>query len=114
MWVLTFLSAVADVIGIIRIVHFFRKNWSQWTGADGTAGEGLRSKHYRIRTDIEFDNRLPEPVDIYWINYEGGRQKYHTLRPGETLIQKTFVTHPWVITRVSDGKEVHRIIAHVY
>ena len=76
-------------------------------------GEQLRSKHSHTQTEIEFENRLAEPVDIYWINYEGGREKYYTLRPGETRRQQTFVTHPWIIETVSDGTEVHRIIVDV-
>jgi hypothetical protein len=89
----------------------FLSRYSGETNIETGEGESLRSKHAYTRTEIEFDNRLSEPVDIYWINYQGGREKYHTLPSMQTKRIKTFVSHPWIIEKVSDGQEVRRIIA---
>ena len=88
----------------------FMSNYSGAADIRTTGGKPLRSKHNYTKTEIEFENRLTEPVDIYWINYQGGRQKYYTLPPNQTRRQETFVTHPWIIEKVSSGEEVRRIV----
>jgi hypothetical protein len=59
----------------------------------------LRSIEGRISTYIRFDNYLPEPVNLYWINYEGTRVYYAAVAPGRSHLQQTYVTHPWVVTK---------------
>lgn len=88
----------------------FMSNYSGAADILTTGGKPLMSMHNYTKTEIEFENRLTEPVDIYWINYQGGRQKYYTLLPNQTRRQETYVTHPWIIEKVSDGEEVRRII----
>lgn len=59
---------------------------------------GLRSIRGDSPTSITFINRLPIAVRIYWINYQGRRQYYGTVRPHKSYHQQTFLTHPWVVT----------------
>ncbi len=47
---------------------------------------------------IVFANQRSHPVVIDWIDAQGGRHRYHTLRPGTDHLQPTFVGHVWVIT----------------
>lgn len=91
----------------------FMSNYSGAADIHTTDGRPLRSEHSYTKTEIEFENRLTEPVDIYWINYQGGRQKYYTLPPNQTRRQQTFVTHPWIVEKVSTGEEVRRIVVDV-
>lgn len=34
---------------------------------------------------------------IFWLDYNGQRVLYNTLAPGQSYVQQTFLTHPWVI-----------------
>jgi von Hippel-Lindau disease tumor supressor len=60
--------------------------------------QGLQSVEGSTSTKITFANRGKSTKLIYWINYEGKRVLYNTLRPKQTYTQQTFVTHPWVAT----------------
>lgn len=59
---------------------------------------GLRSTEGTVATSLNFTNRMPKALRIYWINYNGARQFYGVVRPGQSFHQQTYVTHPWVLT----------------
>lgn len=67
-------------------------------------GEGLRaflpirSSDTGPETTITFANRWDRAVDVWWVNNEGGQVRYHTLAPGQTRMQRTFVGHVWFFT----------------
>jgi hypothetical protein len=42
---------------------------------------------------------------MYWLNYQGDRQLYANLEPGQSIGQQTFLTHPWVIVD-DEGKAI--------
>src|SRR6266581_710727 len=48
-------------------------------------------------TQIEFDNRLSQPVEIFWIDPEGNRQSYGKLEAGARRDQHTFSGHVWLV-----------------
>jgi len=57
-------------------------------------------------TFIQFANDTAGPVNVYWINYQGQRVFYRggpytALAAGQTYVQGTFITHPWIITDVA-------------
>jgi hypothetical protein len=66
------------------------------TGRDCPAPGSLRSKNSNRAVNVVFFNGGNVPVDIYWIDFEGGWKKYHTLRPNSNVSQPTYATHPWV------------------
>ncbi|HYG24049.1 MAG TPA: DPP IV N-terminal domain-containing protein [Verrucomicrobiae bacterium] len=49
-------------------------------------------------TSIRFENRLPRELNFFWIDPDGNRQRYGTLRPGETREQHTYAGHVWMAT----------------
>jgi VHL beta domain len=51
-----------------------------------------------VETSIEFVNRKSFILKVYWLDYSGKRQHYFDLRPNQVRVQKTFVSHPWLIT----------------
>ena len=63
----------------------------------------LRSVSGTIPTAITFTNRGTQALSVYWLNYRGERVPYAKLEPGQSYVQKTFVTHPWLI--VTDPEE---------
>ena len=42
------------------------------------------------------DNLSSEHVRIYWLDYEGDLVLYNDLDAGESYLQGTWLTHPWV------------------
>jgi hypothetical protein len=51
---------------------------------------------------IEFLNSSGITQNVYWLTYAGTRQLYLTLAPGQSFVQGTFLTHPWVATDSSN------------
>lgn len=56
----------------------------------------VRSDNSAQKATLEFQNRSGRRVDIYWLDYQGQRKHYKTLNPGQTYMQSTFATHPWI------------------
>lgn len=54
-------------------------------------------------TSITFINRTETDVDIFWIDSEGRRQRYATVRPGEQHRQHTFAGHAWLVANAEGG-----------
>ena len=57
-----------------------------------------RSIEGSLATQIEFRNVSGYDMRIYWLDYQGNRVLFNTLRPNQTYVQNTFLTHPWVAT----------------
>lgn len=55
-----------------------------------------RSIESVTRSEITFANRSEVTIDVYWLNYSGGRVFYYTLASGQSYLQRTWLTHPWV------------------
>lgn len=62
----------------------------------------LVSTEFSAPTSIEFVNNGSQLVKIYWIDYAGGRVFYNSLNSGQSYVQKTFVTHPWIFTNANN------------
>lgn len=56
----------------------------------------VRSDNSAQKSALEFQNRSGRRVDIFWLDYKGGRKHYKTLNPGQNYTQSTFATHPWI------------------
>ncbi|XP_069977022.1 von Hippel-Lindau disease tumor suppressor isoform X2 [Penaeus vannamei] len=56
----------------------------------------LRSLYSRVQSFVRFVNRTQRSVDVFWLNYQGVRQRYKRLEPREQLKISTYVSHPWV------------------
>ncbi len=50
---------------------------------------------------IIFRNYLNQPVQIFWLDYQGRREPILTLGPGDKARQQTFVTHLWLAADMS-------------
>ncbi|MBS0470285.1 MAG: hypothetical protein JSR60_04370 [Proteobacteria bacterium] len=49
-------------------------------------------------TTLWFRNESDGLRKLFWINFDGRRVLYSTLRPGERVEQQTYAGHPWVST----------------
>ena len=43
-------------------------------------------------------NKTPDEVRVYWLDYEGKRQRYGTIPAGGRHSWTTFATHAWLLT----------------
>jgi len=74
--------------------------------AAATAGSDLLCADEQNQRSIEgttaatftITNRTQQVLTVYWLDYEGQRQEYFRIRPGEKRKQPTYLTHPWVVT----------------
>ena len=57
----------------------------------------LKSQNSNTQTTVNFINQTDDPVDVYWVNYEGNLVFYQHLAAGESWVVQTYVTHPWAI-----------------
>ena len=58
-------------------------------------------------TVVTFHNSSRMIIRIYWIDYEGRRVHFSTLRPGQSYSANTFASHPWIVTnQVEDCQQV--------
>jgi hypothetical protein len=58
----------------------------------------LRSQNSARHTNITFLNRRSGVINVFWINYQGRRQFFSLMMPGEKKSFGTSATHPWVVT----------------
>ena len=58
----------------------------------------VKAQGLDVAATIEFVNQRSASVLVYWLDYDGARQKYYDLPAGQTYEQGTYVTHPWLIT----------------
>ncbi len=52
-------------------------------------------------TKISFLNQLTEDVDVFWVDATGKRQRFGSLKPGETREQHTYFGHAWLFAKKS-------------
>lgn len=68
------------------------------------AGEAqLKSPASDLVAQIRFINGSAVPLTIFWINLEGQRIRYKSLKPGENYLQETFAGHWWVAAGPGDS-----------
>ena len=65
----------------------------------------LRSVNSEVPTFIQFTNKTTQSVVVYWLNYEGERDpsedQKETLKPGQSGVRSTYLTHPFLIADAS-------------
>jgi uncharacterized repeat protein (TIGR01451 family) len=57
----------------------------------------LKSLNADTATSIDFVNQTLETVHTYWLDYNGQRVFYESVPAGNSFLQTTFVTHPWIV-----------------
>ena len=66
----------------------------------GCAGEsGLRAIDESKLTEVIFFNQSAATIRTYSLDHEGNRKFGSEIRPGDSYVQQTYVTHPWVVTK---------------
>ena len=66
----------------------------------GCAGEGgLRAMDETTVTEVIFFNQSAATIRTYSLDHAGNRKFGSEIRPGDSYVQQTYVTHPWVVTK---------------
>ncbi|MFZ4655913.1 MAG: S8 family serine peptidase [Caldilineaceae bacterium] len=91
------------------------------TNAGGSAGGGMdieftiagatrcnvesivRPKQNTKPITLQVKNNSSTQLELFWINSSGVRQSHGVIAPGQTKVQATYDTHPWIIARDSDN-----------
>jgi len=96
---------IAGVLGILLII----------VGIYGLVPSGHDSRAVLPRNGslqpvpLAFENRLTEPILVYWIN-RGKEVFYSEMSPGETYRVDTYVTHQWRVRSRKTGAEIKTIV----
>jgi hypothetical protein len=61
----------------------------------------LRSISADVPAVVRFSNERDEEVELFWLDYDGKRKSYGPIAAKSTREQRTFLTHPWVISTLS-------------
>ena len=67
------------------------------------------SVSWNTKTTLKFENNHDKYIDIYWMDYQCKEKLYSTVRPGGTIVQPTFVSHPWRIRENGTGKILKQV-----
>ena len=62
----------------------------------------LRSGGEKESVTIQFVNRSPAEVTLYWLDGDGKRHAYGRIASGERTTQNTFVSHVWLAAGPDD------------
>lgn len=73
---------------------------------DPTKPKCLKSSTSMVCSFVRFVNKTSYNVDTVWINYEGHRARYKTLRPDEFVDVNTYVGHPWIFLDSDTGNRM--------
>ena len=66
----------------------------------GCAGESsLRSIDETKMNEVILFNQSQATIRTYRLDYQGNRIFGSEIRPGDSYVQQTYVTHPWVVTK---------------
>lgn len=77
--------------------------WPELTALPAATEATLRSGGSGAATQVAFVNDSAQVVTVSWVDQDGSRVTYQTLRPGASYVQPTYVGHPWVVAS-ADGQ----------
>ncbi len=62
-------------------------------------------------TEITFENRLSSSIEIFWLDFDGGKQSYGKVQAGQSRAQHTFGGHRWQVIN-EKGDSLGEVIAN--
>jgi hypothetical protein len=80
--------------GRVRIERITRETLAARPPEDEARLHSIASDH---PTTVLFDNQTPTDLSLFWLDFQGKRKSYGTVRAGQKRFLNTFATHPWVV-----------------
>lgn len=62
----------------------------------------IKSEHSKTSTGIKLENETSETVTVYWLDFDGERQRYGKIKPAGSFSVQTYETHPWLLADKKD------------
>lgn len=87
--------SLSFLLGWTSLLHAQRKHAAE--------EKGIRSINANEKAAMRFMNQSGRTTKVYWLDYQGNRKHYKTLRDREAYDQQTFLAHPWLITDENDN-----------
>jgi hypothetical protein len=84
----------------------YSQSLPQLTPLSPTATFALKSANSAVSTYVKFVNAYGAKVDIYWINFSGQVVLFDSLDPGQSYVQQTYLSHPWIIYDHASGSPI--------
>jgi hypothetical protein len=69
----------------------------------------VRPKQSTKPVSFQVKNNSSEQLELFGLNAGGARTSYGTIAPGQTKVQATYATHPWIIARDSNNVCLHLV-----
>jgi hypothetical protein len=76
----------------------------------------IASQNSETPVSVTFVNNSSQTVSVFWLNTDGLREypfegggigvPYQVLSPGQSYVQQTFLTHPWILTSGTGEGEI--------
>jgi von Hippel-Lindau disease tumor suppressor protein len=94
---------IGKKLALVAVTIVLGASAAQAAGRRCSEERSLRSHDSKLATQVTFLNTSSESARVYWLNYQGRREFYKALRPGESFTQDTYATHPWVATDADEN-----------
>lgn len=94
------------VLGFLTVTVAVTRAQTPLTPLDPVLVQSLRSLNGDTPTTVQFFNATTSSVQVFWKDYAGTEIFYALLSAGQSYVQGTFVTHPWLIRYADTGAPV--------
>ena len=76
------------------------------TGAEDGLPSQMRSMPSRVRRHLVVENARSLPIDVLWIDFQGGERVFAQVSPGRSVRLATFASHLWRIREAHTSKHL--------
>tara|TARA_B100000780_G_scaffold52973_1_gene32893 strand:+ start:247 stop:1584 length:1338 start_codon:yes stop_codon:yes gene_type:complete len=60
---------------------------------------GMKSFKGGRAVGVKFKNITPDVISVNWLSFKGRRISYGQIKPGKSMLMKTYHNHPWLISK---------------
>ncbi len=100
------LRQAVSLLGFLTLTAAVTKAQTPLTPLDPVLVQSLKSLNGDTPTTVQFFNATTSSVQVFWKDYAGTEIFYALLSAGQSYVQGTFVTHPWLIRYADSGAPV--------
>lgn len=100
------LRLAVAALGLLTINAAAAGAQTSLTPLDPVLVQSLRSLNGATPTTVQFINATTSSVRVLWMDYTGTEVFFALLSGGQSYVQGTYVTHPWLIRFADTGAPV--------
>lgn len=95
-------SPAATATPMVQITSYPTQASSQPTESGCPQEGSIKSPSSYNAASVTFDNKTAGDLKVYWIDFDGKRKLYYTLKAHTTYTQATWIGHVWVVANGAD------------